>query len=316
MRSVRDRNRRSGFGMSTIIDRIVPLRSFARVLALSAFIALPLAGCGSMSGFLAGGTTSSIENPDPADKMFADAEKLLNSGYYKDAAEKYEDVERNYPFSDDPSKPYARKSLVLAAFAYYKAADYDNAVAAGTRFISLHAGSEDAALAYHVVAVSYYEQMQDSSKDQTPAIKAVEWFNRGLQQYPNSKFADEDRNKLLIAKDNIAGSEMSVGRFYLGKRNYLAAINRFRTVVTNHQTTRHVEEALERLAECYMALGIKGEAQNAAAILGHNFPDSKWYKDAYVLLKSDGLEPREDSGSWLSKAWKNTVATLTGKSGG
>jgi len=311
-----DQSRRLGVGMGSRIDIWPPMGRLAAVVALVALCTLPLAGCSSMSGFLAGGTTSSIENPDPADKMFADAEKLLNSGYYKDAAEKYEDVERNYPFSDDPAKPYARKSLVLAAFAYYKAADYDNAVAAGTRFISLHAGSEDAALAHHVVAMSYYEQMQDSTKDQTPALKAVEWFGRGLQQYPNSKFADEDRNKLLIAKDNIAGSEMSVGRFYLGKRNYLAAINRFKTVVSNHQTTRHVEEALERLTECYMALGIKAEAQNAAAILGHNFPDSKWYKDAYDLLKSDGLEPRQDSGSWLSKAWKNTVATLTGKSGG
>ncbi len=282
------------------------------VAALGLAAALPLAGCSSWPG---GGTTSSIENPDPPEKMFADADKLLNSGYYKDAAEKYEDLERNYPFSDDPSKPYARKSLALAAFAYYKAADYDNAVAAGQRFISLHAGSEDAPLAHHVVAMSYYEQMQDPHRDQTPTVKAVEWFSRELQQYPSNKFADEDRNRLLIAKDSLAASEMSVGRFYLGKRNYLAAINRFKAVVTSHQTTRHVEEALERLTECYMALGIKPEAQNAAAILGHNFPDSKWYKDAYALLKSDGLEPREDSGSWLSKAWKSTVATLTGKTG-
>ena len=286
------------------------LRGMAAVVLLGAVCALPLAGCSSFSG-----TTSSIENPDPPEKMFADADTLLNAGSYKDAAEKYEDLERNYPFSNDPAKPYARKSLVLAAFAYYKAGDYDNAVAAGVRFISLHAGSDDAALAHHVVAMSYFDQMQDSHRDQSYTIKAVEWFTKLVRQFPNDKFAIEDQNRLRIAKDELAASEMNVGRYYLSKRNYLAAINRFKTVVTDHQTTRHVEEALERLTECYMALGIKPEAQNAAAILGHNYPDSAWYKDAYALLKSDGLEPRADSESWLSKSWKNTVATLTGGTG-
>ena len=271
------------------------------VAALGLAAALPLAGCSSWPG---GGTTSSIENPDPPEKMFADADKLLNSGYYKDAAEKYEDLERNYPFSDDPSKPYARKSLALAAFAYYKAADYDNAVAAGQRFISLHAGSEDAPLAHHVVAMSYYEQMQDPHRDQTPTVKAVEWFSRELQQYPSNKFADEDRNRLLIAKDSLAASEMSVGRFYLGKRNYLAAINRFKAVVTSHQTTRHVEEALMRLTETYMSLGIANEAQTAAAVLGHNFPDSEWYSHAYALVTKGGGQVTENKVSWISKAFK------------
>ena len=279
------------------------------LLALPAL--LPLAGCSSF----AGAETSSVENPDPPEKMFADADKLLNNGSYKDAAEKYEDLERNYPFTNDPAKPYARKSLVLAAFAYYKAADYDNAIAAGQRFISLHAGSAEAPLAHHVVAMSYYDQMQDPHRDQTFTVRAISWFTKLERQFPNDKFAIEDKNKLLIAKDTLAGSEMEVGRYYLSKRNYLAAINRFKTVVTEHQTTRHVEEALERLVECYLALGIKPEAQNAAAVLGHNFPDSSWYKDAYALLKSDGLEPHQDAGSWLSKSWNNTVATLTGNSG-
>jgi len=286
------------------------LRGAALAAALGFAGLLPLAGCSSFSG-----TTSSIENPDPPEKMFADADKLLNAGSYKDAAEKYEDLERNYPFSNDPAKPYARKSLVLAAFAYYKSGDYDNAVAAGVRFISLHAGSDDAPLAHHVVAMSYFDQMQDAHRDQTFTIKAVEWFTKLIKQFPNDKFAIEDQNRLRIAKDELAASEMNVGRYYLSKRNYLAAINRFKTVVTDHQTTRHVEEALERLTECYMALGIKPEAQNAAAVLGHNYPDSPWYKDAYALLQNDGLEPHEDAGSWLTKSWKKTVATLTGGTG-
>ena len=288
----------------------------ARGLALCTILCLTpavltLAGC---SSFL-GSETSSVDNPDPPEKMFADGDKLLNSGNFKDAAEKYEDLERNYPFSNDPSKPYARKSLVLAAFAYYKAADYDNAIAAGERFIQLHAGSEESALAHHVVAMSYYDQMQDPHRDQSFTVRAIDWFTKLERQFPDDKFAIEDRNRLRIAKDTLAGSEMNVGRYYLAKHNYLAAINRFKTVVTDHQTTRHVEEALERLTECYMALGIKPEAQNAAAVLGHNFPDSPWYKDAYALLKNDGLEPHQDAGSWLSKSWNNTVATLTGNTG-
>lgn len=287
------------------------IRGLSVLAGLAIASILPLAGCSSWPG----SATSSIENPDPADKMFADGNTLLNNGSFKDAAEKFEDLERNYPFSNDPAKPYARKSLALASFAYYKAGDYDNAIASGVRFISIHAGSEDAPLAHHVVAMSYYDQMQDPHRDQAYTVKAVEWFTKLVRQFPNDKFAQEDQNRLRIAKDTLAASEMNVGRFYLSKHNYLAAINRFKTVVTQHQTTAQVEEALERLTECYMALGIKPEAQNAAAILGHNYPDSRWYKDAYALLKSDGLEPREDSSSWLSKAWKNTVATLGGNAG-
>ena len=290
---------------------IAEIRNLALLAGLALAGAMPLAGCSSWPG----GATSSIENPDPADKMFADGNALMNNGSFKDAAEKFEDLERNYPFSNDPAKPYARKSLALASFSYYKAGDYDNAIASGVRFISIHAGSEDAPLAHHVVAMSYYDQMQDPHRDQTYTVKAVEWFTKLVRQFPDSKFAQEDQNRLRISRDTLAASEMNVGRFYLSKHNYLAAINRFKSVVTQHQTTAQVEEALERLTECYMALGIKGEAQNAAAILGHNYPDSRWYKDAFALLKSDGLEPREDSGSWLSKAWKSTVATLGGSSG-
>ena len=286
-------------------------RALALCLALALPTLLPLGGCSSF----AGAETSSVENPDPPEKMFADADKLLNGGSFKDAAEKYEDLERNYPFSNDPAKPYARKALVLAAFAYYKAGDYDNAVAAGQRFISLHAGSEEAPLAHHVVAMSYFDQMQDPQRDQSFTVRAIDWLTKLERQYPNDKFAIEDRNKLLIAKDTLAGSEMDKGRFYLSKRNYLAAINRFKTVVTDHQTTRHVEEALERLVECYLALGIKPEAQNAAAVLGHNFPDSPWYKDAYALLKNDGLSPQQDAGSWLSKTFKKIASPLTGGTG-
>jgi outer membrane protein assembly factor BamD len=280
---------------------------FLQIVAMATCLAVlaPLGGCSTF-----GGDTASLATPDPVEKIYADADALLTSGDYKGAATKFEDVERNYPFSNDPSKPYARKSLALAAYAYYKAGDYDNAIAAGKRYTSMHAGTEDAPLAHHVVAMSYYDQMQDASRDQTFTKKAIEEFDILRRQYPESKYAQEAENRLRVANDQLAAADMEVGRYYLKRKNYLAATNRFKAVVSDHQNTKHVEEALQRLVECYMALGIRPEAQTAAAILGHNFPNSPWYKDAYALLQSDGLEPREDSGSWLSQIWKKTVRTI------
>jgi outer membrane protein assembly factor BamD len=270
--------------------------------------AVALSGC---SGSLFGSEeTSSIENAAPADKLYAEGEALLAAGSYEDAAQRFEDVERNYPFSNDPQRPYARKSLALAAYAYFKAEKYDDAIAAGKRYTSMHAGTEDAALAHHVVAMSYYAQIQEAQYDQTFTKKAIEEFRSLIRLYPDSTFVAEDRNRLRIAEDMLAGSEMNVGRYYMKKANYLAAINRFKAVVTEHQRTAHVEEALTRLTECYLALGIQDEARTAAAILGHNFPDSQWYKDAYALLSRDGLSPHENTESDLSKAWHTAVQTV------
>lgn len=288
--------------VSALTRRLMPQALCVLFAALSPVL---LTGCSTF------GQTATTEAIDPADKMYADGDAMLGAGDYQGAAKKFEDLERNYPFSNDPAKPYARKSLALAAFAYYKAGDYDNAIGAGRRYTTMHAGTPDAALAHHVVAMSYYDQMQGPSHDQTYAKRAIEEFQVLMRQYPESAYAKEDQNRLRVARDSLAASEMHVGRYYLKRKNYLAAINRFKTVVTDHQKTAHVEEALERLVECYMALGIKNEAQNAAAVLGHNYPDSQWYKDAYALLQSDGLEPREDTGSWLSKVWSSTVGSLS-----
>jgi outer membrane protein assembly factor BamD len=277
---------------------VMRTKTAAAILALA--VALATSGCSSMD-------TASLAPPDPADKMFADADAMLTNGSYKGAAKKFEDVERNYPFSNDPGRPFARKSLALAAFAYYKAGEYDDAIAAGKRYTSMHAGTDDAPLAHHVVAMSYFDQMQGASRDQSFTRKAIAEFEVLRRQYPDSRYAGEAESRLRAAKDQLAASEMTVGRYYQQNKSYLPAINRFKTVVAEHSDTKHVEEALQRLVECYMALGIKKEAQTAAAILGHNFPNSSWYKDAYALLQSDGLEPREDSGSWLSQMWKKTL---------
>ena len=260
----------------------------------------------SLGGWFGGETKEYLdpEQVEPAGKLYSEADQLLNGGKYSAAAKKFEDVDRLHPYS-----PYARRSIVMAAYANYKNGKYTEAIAGGKRYSTLHPGTKEAALAQHVVAMSYYDQIADPKRDQKRTKKALESLQTLVRRYPNSRYTAQARNKIRVAKDVLAASDMNVGRYYLNRKNYLAAINRFKSVVKNYQDTRHVEEALARMAEAYMALGIASEAQTAGAILGHNFPDSPWYKDTYVLLKSGGLAPRENSGSWLSKTWKNAVDT-------
>lgn len=200
--------------------------------------------------------------------------------------------------------------MVMSSYAYYRAGKSPEAIATAERYVALHPGTTEAPFAHHIIASAYFDDMRGPNRDQTPARKALEQLKILKSRYPDSKYGQEADARIRLAEDNLAASEMEVGRYYLKKRNYVAAINRFKAVVSDYQTTAHVEEALMRLTEAYLSLGIANEAQNAAAVLGHNFPNSKWYKDAYVLLESDGLAPREDSNSWLSKAW-NAVPKLS-----
>ncbi len=244
------------------------------------------------------------EKVEPADKLYKEANRLLDTKYYADAAKKFEDVDRLHPYS-----PLARRSIVMAAYGNYKAGKYTEAIAGGRRYATLHPGTKEAALAHHVIAMSYYDQIADPKRDQKRTKKALESLQTLIRRFPNSRYASEARNRIRVARDVLAAHDMDVGRYYLNRKNYLAAINRFKSVVKNYQQTKHVEEALARMAEAYMALGIASEAQTAGAILGHNFPDSPWYRDTYALLKSGGLAPRENSGSWLAKTWNNAVNT-------
>ena len=254
-----------------------------------------LAGCASSSVDI----TKSL-NPDPPGKMFADADAAMSSGKFDEAAQKFEELDREHPYA-----PEARRAIVLAAYAYYRGGKIPEAVASAERYIALHPGTKEAPLAHHIIASSYFDEMKGPNRDQTSTRKALEQLKTLKTRYPESEYARDADNRIRVAEDTLAAQEMEVGRYYLERKNYVAAINRFKTVASEYQTTAHVEEALMRLTECYMSLGITKEAQNAAAVLGHNFPDSKWYKDAYALLKSDGLAPREDGDSWLGKAWKN-----------
>jgi outer membrane protein assembly factor BamD len=256
-----------------------------------------LAGCGSFAWF--GGSKAEVENNDPPDVIYGKAEKLVDRGKYGDAARAYEEVDINHPYSQE-----ARRAILMAAYAYYKAGKYDDAISAADRYLTLHPGTKESDLAQNIIGMSYYDRVLDPKRDQTNARKALEAYATLLQRYPESRYAAEAQNRTRILRDLLAASEMSVGRWYLRHNNYLAAINRFRTVVTNYQTTEQVEEALMRLTEAYMALGIVNEAQTAAAVLGHNFPDSKWYSHAYTLLGRQGLQPQEHEGSWITETWK------------
>jgi outer membrane protein assembly factor BamD len=219
----------------------------------------------------------------------------------------FEKIDQLYPYSEE-----AKRAVLLAALAYQKAGKGPEAVAAARRYLAIHPGNKDAAQAQQIIAAAYYDRMSSPSRDQGETKKAIQEMETLLRRYPNSDFAEETKKRIKLAKETLAASEMNVGRYWQKKGNYLAAVNRFKAVVTEYQQTAHVEEALMRLTECYMALGIVNEAQTAAAILGHNFPNSPWYKDAYALLQAGGAAPKEDSGSWISQAWKKSVGSVTG----
>lgn len=239
-------------------------------------------------------------NPDPPGTMYEAADRLLSKGKYEAAAQKFEDLDRDHPYA-----PEARRAIVMAAYAYYKAGKLPEAIASAERYTTMHPGTKEAAFAHHIIASSYFDEMRTPNRDQSSTKKALVELKKLKALYPDSEYAKKADNRIRVTEDTLAAAEMEVGRYYLKRSNYVAAINRFKTVASDYQTTAHVEEALMRLVECYMALGIKQEAQTAAAVLGHNFPNSRWYKDAYALLQSDGLAPREDGESWISKAWKS-----------
>lgn len=290
-------------------------RLLSALLAVAVLLCVPLAGgCSSLGsvGPLKNifGKKDEVEplNNDPANVIYGQAEQMIDKGDYKEAARQYEQVDINHPYSRE-----ARQAIVMAAYAYYKAGKYDEAIAAADRYLTLHPGTKEAAMAQDIIAMSYYDRVLDPKRDQTFARRSLAAYDTLLQRYPSSKYAATAANRARILRDLIAASEMQVGRYYLRQNNYLAAINRFRTVVTEYQTTEQVEEALMRLTEAYLSLGIVNEAQTAAAVLGHNFPDSKWYKHAYSLLGQRGLEPQQHQESWISRTWKTRSWTGSGQ---
>ncbi|HYY38930.1 MAG TPA: outer membrane protein assembly factor BamD [Xanthobacteraceae bacterium] len=277
---------------SVTVESVESCARAATRFAAFTLVALALCACSMFD-------RDTVPPDEPADKLYNEGLYLLNSKKDpKTAAKKFEEVDRQHPYSE-----WARKALIMSAFAYYQAGAYDDCINTAKRYVTLHPGSPDAAYAQYLIGSSFFDQMPEISRDQDRTDKAVQALEEVARKYPTSEYAVAAKRKIEIARDQLAGKEMDIGRQLLNTHNYTGAINRFKVVVTRYQRTRHVEEALLRLTEAYMALGIVEEAQTSAAVLGHNFPDSRWYKDAYALMQSRGFEPSENKGHWISQAF-------------
>jgi outer membrane protein assembly factor BamD len=230
--------------------------------------------------------------------LYNRASDLLDRGEYHDAAKQFGEVERQHPYSQ-----WATRAQLMEAFADYQNLDYDEAISTLNQFIELHPGSNDAAYAYYLRGLCNYERISDVRRDQTDAHEALKGMQDVVSRFPDSPYARDAALKISLIHDHLAGAEMNIGRWYLGQKLYIAAIDRFRTVIDKYQTTSHVPEALERLVECYVALGITKEAKATAAVLGYNFPGSAWYQDAYGLLVKNNMAPEKDDDTWIGHAW-------------
>lgn len=239
-----------------------------------------------------------------------DAEAIYKLGEYQletsrkgeDAVKYFAEVERLYPYSE-----WAKRALIMQAFAYHKDRDYENSRATAQRYIDTYPAEEDAAYAKYLLALSYYDQIDEVGRDQGLTYQALQALRAVIEEYPDSEYARSAILKFDLAFDHLAAKEMEIGRYYLKRGHYTAAINRFRVVVENFQTTSHTPEALHRLVESYLSLGLSDEAQTAGAILGHNFRSTEWYQDSYRLLTSRGLEPKARGDSWLARVYRQVI---------
>ncbi|MCK5274613.1 MAG: outer membrane protein assembly factor BamD [Alphaproteobacteria bacterium] len=249
-------------------------------------LALPLAlgGC-------AGDEEETAYVERPVEGIYNEAMDSMEAGKYTSAAKAFDEVERQHPYSK-----WATKAQVMSGYAYYMNGDYDDAIVALDRFIDLHPGHKDAAYAWYLKGLSYYEQISGVARDQRMSEGALDAFDNLVRRFPDSDYARDARLKVDLAHDHLAGKDMDVGRYYLRAGHHLAAIGRFRRVIEKWGTTTHVPEALHRLTEAYLALGVVEEARYTAAVLRHNFPDSEWYRDSWALLDSQDVLTAEERG--------------------
>jgi len=237
-----------------------------------------------------------------AQTIFERAEFELENEDAAEAARLFTEIERLHPYSD-----WAKRGLIMAAFAYHQDEDYENARIAAQRFIDFYPADEDAAYAQYLLALSYYDQIDQVGRDQGVTYQALQALRVVIERYPNSEYANSARLKFDLAFDHLAAKEMEIGRYYLRRQHYTAAINRFRVVVEEFQTTTHTPEALHRLVEAYLSLGLTNEAQTAGAILGHNFRASPFYDDSFRLLSGQGLSTDAEGEGWLRDIWRQTI---------
>ncbi len=274
-------------------------RALATVLLCGA-----LAGCGGFGGQSTDGLGMGGQPIEAftAEQIFGRAEYELNRRKFERAAEYFGEVERLYPYSD-----WAKRALIMQAFSYHKDKDYENSRSSAQRYIDFYPADEDAAYAQYILALSYYDQIDEVGRDQGLTFQALQSLRTVIERYPDSEYARSAILKFDLAFDHLAAKEMEIGRYYLKRHHYTAAINRFRVVVEDFQTTSHTPEALHRLVESYLSLGLTDEAQTAGAILGHNFQSTRWYEDSYRLLTRQGLEPKVRGKNWLSAIYRQMI---------
>lgn len=215
--------------------------------------------------------------------LYVAAKDRLDRGNTQLAAALFDEVERQHPYS-----PWARRAQLMSAFSYYLDQDYNKSIQSAQRFLSIHPGNKDAPYAYYLIALNYYEQISDVTRDQQTTQQALAALGEVIRRYPGSRYAADAKLKIDLVNDHLAGKEMEVGRFYQRSGRWLAATIRFRKVIDDYQTTSHTPEALMRLTESYLSLGIPEQAQRSAAVLGANYPGSKWYERAYKLMEKHG----------------------------
>jgi outer membrane protein assembly factor BamD len=220
----------------------------------------------------------------PVERLYNEGFEALERRRFDIAAAYFDEVERQHPFSE-----WARRSMLMAAYANYEAQLYSEAISDAERFIALHPGSSSAPYAYYLIAISHYEQIYDVGRDQSTTSTALRALEQVVNRFPGTPYAQDARLKMDMTRDHLAGKEMSVGRWYLRNGYYLAAINRFQNVIRDYQTTSHTPEALHRMVEAYVALGVDEEARQIASVLGYNFPGSEWYGDTYDLMTERGV---------------------------
>jgi outer membrane protein assembly factor BamD len=234
---------------------------------------------------------------DPPETLYNQGLANIKAGKLAEASRKFDAIDRQSPFTE-----WSRKALVMSTFTKYRLGNNDDAIATGNRYLKQYPRSDDSAYVQYLVGLSYSKQIADVTQDQKASARTIEAMTKVVNDYPNSEYVEDAQAKIRFARDQLAGKEMQIGRYYLERKEYLAAIQRFRTVVEQYSNTNQVEEALSRLTETYYAMGLVEEAQTAAAVLGRNYPDSQWYADSYKLLQSGGVEPRENKRSWISRA--------------
>lgn len=248
-------------------------------LLIVAALALPLAACNR-----GGGNRADLPYvARDVGTLYTAAKDRLDRGQYKMAAALFDEVERQHPYS-----VWARRAQLMGAFAYYLDRNYAQAIQSSQRFLAVHPGNRDAPYAYYLIALSYYEQVSDVTRDQKISQQALDSLGELNRRFPNTRYAADARLKIDLVRDHLAGKEMEVGRYYQVRGQWLASVIRFRNVIDTYQTTTHTPEALMRLVESYLALGVKDEAKKAAAVLGANYPGTEWYDRAYALIGRHG----------------------------